>query len=130
MADERTGAWVSCMTRLRREFDRLAYVRRFLLVRDSAYHRLLAADGIRRVSMALGAIADDLDEYVARWCDLSENVEKGGERHGGICAGSPRGCTHQPGPAGTGAGAGGAQACPIGDEPGRGGCASEEHGDG
>lgn len=92
MADERTGAWVSAMTRLRREYDRLTYIRRFLLVRDGAYHRLLAADGIRRVSMALAELADDLDVFVAKWCDLTE---KGGENHGNDGTSCPRDGAHQ-----------------------------------
>lgn len=130
MADARTGAWVSCMMRLKREYDRLSYIRRFLLVRDSAYHRLLASDGVRRVSMALGAIADDLDEYVARWCDLSENVEKGGENGGDVSAIGARDGAHQPGAACADTRDGGAQGCPIGDDARGGGRPSEKHGGG
>lgn len=125
MADERTGAWVSCMTRLRREYDRLTYVRRFLLVRDSAYHRLLAADGIRRVSMALGEIADDLDVFVAKYMNLTE---KGGKPHGNVGESRPRDSAHQQETTGADTGTGGTQACEGGHDTCGGGSPAEKHG--
>lgn len=125
MADERTGAWVSAMTRLRREFDRLSYIRRFLLVRDSAYHRLLAADGIRRVSMALADVADDLEVFVAKWHDLTE---KGGENHGDDSASSPRDGAHQQKSESADSGNDRAQTCAISGQPCGGGSATEKHG--
>lgn len=128
MADDRTGAWVSAMTRLRREYDRLTYVRRFLLVRDSAYHRVLAADGIRRVSMALAAVADDLEVFVAKYMDLTE---KGGEStHGNDGSRRPRDGAHQQDPACLDPGNVGAQAREDGGQPCGGGSASEKHCDG
>lgn len=127
MADERIGAWVSAMTRLRREFDRLSYIRRFLLVKSSAYHRLLAADGIRCVSMALATIAEDLEVFVAKYMDLTE---KGGDStYGNDGSRRPRDGAYQQEPAGLDTGDGGAQACAVSDQPRGGGSPSEKHGD-
>lgn len=124
MADGRVGDWVRIVTRLRAEYDRLSYIRRFLLVRDSAYHRILAADGIRRVSMALSEIAENLEIFVAKWCDLTE---KGGDIHGGVCESGSRDGSHQQGASGMDTGDGGAQARADSYDARGGGCSSEKH---